>query len=996
MKQILRWAVVLGCYLLHTAVLSAQTSRVTGTVTDAATKEPLVGATVVVPGTNRGAVTDVEGGFAIVLSSGDAQLRITYEGYKAQVVDIAGRSRIEILMEEDAALLEELVVVGYGRQKKSDLTGAVSSLRGADLVKIPSLSPEQALQGKVAGVQVSSPSGAPGAVPVIRVRGVGTFNNASPIFVVDGVILDNISFLNSADIASMEVLKDASATAIYGSRGANGVILVTTKQGKLEQGKPTFSFSAEQSIQRLAKKIDLLNGKEFGAYVNEVVNGTYNNLDALPNTDWQDLIFRTAPLGNYQFSVSGASERQQYYVGVGLFSQQGIIEKSGYDRLSVQMNNSYKLSDRIKIGQTLTIAPFRQKNAPNVTYAAYRAQPVIKPYNPDGSFAEVPGVGNPLADLAYNNNEARGFRTVGNAFAEAEVLRGLTLRSTFGVDYNNAEGRSFTPVFYVSPQQLNEINDLNINNFRSFNWLWENTLNYRFQRGENHRFDILGGYTMQRLRSLIFNIAAQNVISDRKDLWYLNGNNVNPNSIFHGVDANQNYSLLSYLFRINYTLKDKYLLTATFRRDGSSKFIKANRWGNFPSYALGWNLHREAFLEDHPVINNLKLRASWGQIGNEKISYLDQYALIINGVNGVFGRSEGLVPGASFGKNGNPDIRWETTTQSDAGLEIGLWEDKITAELDYYHRLTDDILVELSTPGYTGNGQGVRVRYNAASVRNRGIEFNTAYNGRAGNWKYRVSVLGSTVSNRVRSVGGSSGVDSTLVGGFLGNGQTVTLSKAGQPIGAFFGYQTQGIFQNQAQLDNTPHLSTAGVGDLIYADRNGDGQITTADRIFLGSGIPKFIYGFATEIFWRRFDLAIDFQGQAGNKIYNGKNAVRPDLYNFEATVLDRWTGDGGANQEPRATTGGYNWIPSDRFIQDGSFLRLRSLTFGYTFSGDWLRRAHLREGRAYLRGTNLWTLTRYTGYSPEIGSGDVLSAGIDYGVYPITAVYSAGINFTF
>lgn len=982
--------------MVPAAMLHAQTSKVTGTVSDAVTKELLVGATVVVPGTNRGAVTNIDGAFAITLSPGDAQLRITYEGYKAQVINIAGRDRIDILLEEDAALLEELVVVGYGKQKKSDLTGAVSSVRGADLVKIPALSPEQALQGKVAGVQISSPSGAPGAVPVIRVRGVGTFNNASPIFVVDGVILDNISFLNSADIASMEVLKDASATAIYGSRGANGVILVTTKQGKLDQGKPTFAFSAEQSVQRLAKKIDLLNGKEFGAYVNDVVNGTYNNLDALPNTDWQDLVFRTAPLGNYQFSVSGASDRQQYYVGVGLFSQQGIIEKSGYDRLSIQMNNSYKLTDRIKIGNTLTIAPFRQKNAPNVTYAAYRAQPVIKPYNPDGSFAEVPGVGNPLADLAYNNNESRGFRSVGNAFAEAELLKGLVLRSTFGVDYNTAEGRAFTPVFYVSPQQLNEINDLNINNFRSFNWLWENTLNYRFQKGENHRFDVLGGYTMQRLRSLILNIAAQNVISDREDLWYINSNNVNPNSIFHGVDANQNYSLLSYLFRINYTLKEKYLLTATFRRDGSSKFIKANRWGNFPSFALGWNLHREAFLENHPVISNLKMRASWGQIGNEKISYLDQYALIVNGVNAVFGRSEGLVAGASFGKNGNPDIRWETTTQSDAGLELGLWDDKITAELDYYHRLTDDILVELSTPGYTGNGQGVKVRYNAASVVNQGIEFNTAYNGRAGAVKYRISALGSTVSNRVRNVGGSSGVDSTLVGGFLGNGQTVTLSKEGQPIGAFFGYETNGIFQNQAQLDNTPHLSTAGVGDLIYADRNGDGQITTADRVFLGSGIPRFIYGFAGEVFWKKFDFAIDFQGQTGNKIYNGKNAVRPDLYNFEATVLDRWTADGSSNKEPRATTGGYNWIPSDRFIQNGSFLRLRSLTLGYTFAGNWLRRAHLREGRVYLRGTNLWTLTRYTGYSPEIGSGDVLSAGIDYGVYPITAVYSAGFHFTF
>ncbi len=989
--SLLLWALV-----AFSTNLFAQDIKITGTVTDAQYGDPLIGVSVLVPGSSIGTVTDLDGRYSLTVRPTDKQLSFSYTGYTSLLVEINGRTEINVRLNEQTDLLREVVVVGYGTQKKSDLTGAVSSVRGADLTKIPSPSAEQALQGKVAGVQVSSASGAPGSVPVIRVRGVGTFNNASPIFVVDGVILDNISFLSAADIASMEVLKDASATAIYGSRGANGVIIITTKQGTQQGGKPGYAFSVEYGIQHLAKKIDLLSSREFGAYVNEITPGSYNNLDALPNTDWQDLIFRDAALGNYQFSVSGASDRQQYYVGVGLFHQEGIIEKSNFNRLTVKLNNTYKLSEKIRIGNNLTLAPFQQKNAPNVTYAAYRAQPVIKPFNADGSFAEVPGVGNPLADIAYTNNDNRGIRTVGNVYADLNLFKGLLFRSSFGIDLNFAEGRSFTPVFFVSPQQQNEINDLSIYNNRNSNWLWENTLNYQFNAGEKHRFDLLAGYTMQQLRSLLFSVAAQNVISEQENLWYVNNNNINPNSVFHGVDANQNYSLASYLFRLNYTYNDKYLLTATFRRDGSSKFIEKNRWGNFPAFAAGWNIAREPFMEDQRLFNTLKLRASWGQIGNEKISYLDQYALILNGVNAVFGASETMTPGSTFGKNGNPNIRWETTTQTDVGLEIGLFESKITAELDYYHRLTDDILVELSTPGYTGNGQGVKVRYNAASVLNKGFEFNLAYNGRAGDLKYRLAALGSTISNTVQRVGGSSGVDSTLVGGFLGNGQTVTLSQAGLPIGAFYGFQTGGVFQNQAQLDGTPRLSIAEVGDLIFLDQNGDGVINNADRAFIGSPIPKFIFGFSGEMSYKQFDLSIDFQGQTGNKIYNGKEAVRPDLYNFEAHVINRWTGEGSGNEEPRATAGGYNWITSDRFVQDGSFLRLRSLTLGYALPERSLQRLRMSQARFYLRGTNLWTLTKFTGYSPEIGSGDVLSAGIDYGVYPITAIFTGGFNMSF
>lgn len=982
------------CSLFALAV-HAQTRAVSGTVTGADDGQPLIGVNVAVQGSTKGAVTDIDGRFQLMLEPAETVLVISYVGYVTQTVNTSDRAVVDVVMQQDVKTLSDIVVVGYGTQKKSDLTGSVSSVRGSDLTKITSQSAEQALQGKVPGVQVTTPSGAPGSVPVIRVRGVGTFNNASPIFVVDGVILDDISFLNSADIQSMEVLKDASATAIYGSRGANGVVIITTKQGVGKQGIPTVTFGAEYSQQHLAKTISLLNGKEFGAYVNDITPGTYNNLDILPNTDWQDLVFNDAPMMNYELSASGASDKLTYYVGLGYFNQQGIIDKSNYERVSLKLNNTFSLNKNVKIGNNITFAPFSKQNAPNATYAAYRAQPVIAPFNPDGSYAEVPGVGNPLADIEYTNNYERGLRMVGNIFGEVYFAKHFTFRSSFGTDLNYNESRSFTPVFYVSPQQQNEVNDLFVGNSHIASWLWENTLNYNRDFGK-HSIDALGGYTMQNITSEFLGASGQNILGDAENLWYLNPDNILVSSISNGVDPDNNYSMISYLFRLNYTYDGRYLLTATFRRDGSSKFALDNRWGNFPSFAAGWNISREKFMEGVTAISNLKLRASWGIIGNEKISYLDQYALVVNQQNAVFGQNEILIPGSTYGKTGNPDLKWESTTQTDVGLEIGFLKNRLTAEIDYYSRTTDDILVELSTPGYTGNGEGVKVRYNAGSVLNRGFDFSTAWTDDVGDFHYRIVVLGSTVHNEVLSVGGNSGVDSTLVGGQLGNGQTVTLSKEGWPIGAFYGYEIDGIFQNQDELDSYPHESLAQPGDLRYVDQNGDGKISADDRVYIGSPIPDLIYGFSAEGGWKGITLALDFQGQVGNDIYNGKEAVRPDLYNFEHHVVDRWTGDGTSNTEPRATAGGVNWLPSTRFIQSGSFLRLRSATISYDLPEKIASKMLMKQARIYLRGTNVFTSTKFTGYTPEIGSGDVLSNGIDLGVYPITAVYSIGLNVTF
>jgi TonB-linked SusC/RagA family outer membrane protein len=995
--------------MLTGQAIYGQQRTVTGKVTAGDTGETLPSVNVVIKGTTTGVISDFDGNYSIEVGSPDDVLVFGFMGYLDKEVRVGDQTDIDVELELETMGLEELIVVGYGKVRKSDLTGSVSTVKTDELTRITASSPEQGLQGKVAGVQITSTSGAPGAVPIVRVRGVGTFGNSSPIFVVDGMILDDISFLNSADIESMEILKDASATAIYGSRGANGVIMITTKSGLAGGGKPQISFSAEYGIQTLASKIDLLNGREFAIISNEIRAGSYNNIDAVPNTDWQDLVFNPAPKQNHQLSVSGEGDISRYYMGIGYFNQDGIIDKSNFQRISLKLNNVYKFAEFFEVGNNITIAPYSQQNAPSVTYSVYRAQPLLEPYYDDGSYAVVYNVGNPLADLENSNNLNKGVRAVGNIYAQAILAEAFTLKSSFGIDAGYHKRESFTPAYTVynpdgtASQQDNTYSDLNKGTTENMTWLWENTINYDVSFGE-HRLNAVAGYTMQSVSSEFFSLSGQNILRDDPSFWYINpsyivdpANNIDMiQSIFNGVDAGQYYSMMSFLFRTNYTFQDKYIVTMTFRRDGSSKFSKENRFSNFPAFAAGWNIGREAFMQDISFLSSMKLRASWGMIGNDKITYYDRYARVQSDIISVLGTPDMAYPAASYGKSGNPDLKWETTSQTDVGLEIGLFNNKLTGEFDYYQRVTDDILVSLSTPGHLGNGLGQRVRYNAASVLNRGFEFMLNYREVKNNFSYNVKVLGSTVYNEVLNIGGNSGVDSTLVGGYLGNGQPVTLSRVGLPIGAFYGYVTDGIFQTEAELNSYPHLSQAGVGDLRFVDTNDDGELNGNDRAYIGSPVPDFIYGFSFGIESRGFDLSIDLQGVVGNEIFNGKEVVRPDPYNFEQHVMDRWTGENTSETEPRPSFGGYNYLPSDRFIQSGSFLRLRNVSLGYSLPETLVQRISAVRARIYIKGSNIYTLTKFTGYTPEIGSGDVLSNGIDNGIYPVTAVYSVGLNLTF
>ncbi len=632
---------------------SGQDRTITGTVASSDTKETLPGTSIVVKGTTQGTVTDIDGKYSIAVPSADAVLVFSFIGYLTQEVIVGEQNAINVNLDPDKVTLDEIVVIGYGTIKKSDLTGSVSSIKSDDITKITAVNPMQSLQGRVSGVQITSSSGAPGDNPIVRIRGVGTFNNSSPIYVVDGVILDDISFLNAADIASMEVLKDASATAIYGSRGANGVIMVTTKRGTAGQEKTIFNFTGEYGIQRLAKKIDLLDGKEFATIYNEIDPGTYNNTDLVPNTDWQDLVFDVAPIQNYQLSASGASKAMQYYIGVGYFNQKGIIEKSSYERVTVKFNNIYNLTSFLNLGTNISVMPFKQEIAPDVTYAAYRAQPVLEPYYPDGSYGVVLNVGNPLASIEYSNNFRKGTRAVGNLYADIKILNGLNFKSSYGIDgaYNKAQ--NFTPAYTVNnpdgtaSQQQNVLSDLTKASNDVFSWLWENTLSYNKEIGK-HSINAVGGYTMQKTTTEEIKVEGANIIRNGENFWYINpsyiydpNNDVNTISkISNTVDQNLYYSMISYLFRINYSYYNKYILTATFRSDGSSKFSQENRYSYFPSFAVGWNLSEENFMKNINFLNKLKLRASWGQVGNEKIDYYARYSRVQSNLTAIFGSND--------------------------------------------------------------------------------------------------------------------------------------------------------------------------------------------------------------------------------------------------------------------------------------------------------------------------------------------------------------------
>ncbi len=986
---------LLGFLLCITTIGMAQKISISGIVTDVTDGTTLIGVNVLVKNTANGDVTDIDGTYTIEAEKNDV-LQFSYIGYKTLEISIDGRTEINIQMTSDSETLDEIVVVGYGVQRKSDLTGAVATVKAEEISRIPTASVAQALQGKVAGVQITPVSGEPGAGAIIRIRGVGTLNDASPLFVVDGMLLDDINFLNPSDVASVEILKDASATAIYGSRGANGVIIISTKKGEI--GKDAvFEFSSYYGSQSLVKKIDLVNAQQFATLANEVAENEGTGLPfADPSifgegTDWQDEIFQTAPMMNYQLGVSGGSEKMTYNVSANYFKQEGIVKGSDFQRFAIRINNQYNLKSWAKMGHNISLIRKTAEINANVIANAYRADPTVAAIDTAGNFGNTSiraSVANPTAQIEYNNNTNKGSRVVGNLYLDLSFLKNFTFRTNFGLDFEQQQAKSFTPTFFVSAIQQNDETRLSLYGDRTQSWLWENTITYQ-NEWTDHRINILAGMTAQEFQFENFGGSRTGIPGESEELFFLSAGEIDGQTNFNGGFE---WSLLSYLFRTNYVLKDRYLFTASLRADGSSKFGSNNRYGYFPSAAVGWNVMQEDFMTDLSFIDRLKFRASWGIIGNEKIGAYAGRAVVSSNLNAVFGAQEALNFGASIITLANPEIKWEETTQTDIGLEIGLLDNKLTAEIDYYNRVTDGILIDVPIPDYVGSANNPVV--NAAKVKNSGFDFNLTWRETRGKVAYQFGLVASTVNNEVLELGEGK---SEIFGGDLGvGGKLGTRTVIGSPIGSYYGYMTDGIFQNEEEIQASPTIGDEQPGDLRFVDVNGDGEITTDDRTNLGSPIPDFIYGFNLGGEYAGLDFSIEFNGQSGNKLINAKKMARFGTYNFETSFLDRWTGEGTSDSEPRVTNGGHNYNVSDQFIEDGSFFRLRNIQLGYSLPQRLLERVHLGKFRVYVSATNLKTWAKYSGYTPEITSGSVLSVGIDQGVYPISKTILGGVNITF
>jgi TonB-linked SusC/RagA family outer membrane protein len=995
--------------LFYSLNIFAQKIAIKGKVFDGA--EPLVGASIYEKGTTNGSVTDLDGQYQL---SADAKgtLVCSYVGYNVIEIPINGQSTIDFNLQTAAQALQEVVVVGYGTQRKSDLTGSVSGVKGKDITSIATPSVTQALQGKVSGVLVTPENGEPGKGAVIRIRGTGTLNNSNPFFVVDGMLLDNANFLNPNDIESIEVLKDASATAIYGSRGANGVIIITTKKGSAKNA--TIGVSAYYGTQELGKKIALTNASEYAKLRNLAAKAfnqpaPFANPDALgEGTDWQNEIFRKAPIQNLNLSARGGTDVMTYSISGDYLKQDGILKNGDFERLSLRINNEYKLNNFIKVGHNIALVNEKRHIAPGTLYNAYYAAPTVSPKDSSGAFGNTTSdgsVANPTAQIYYERyNDNQIFRNVGNAYIDISPIAGLTYRANFGLDLANFSSRRFLPVFRVTDIHKNEVNFIEGANKKFTNQLWENTLTYDKTWGK-HRFTLLGGYTIQsnkdyevRSRATDLPKDVNNMDGDIEDLLYLRVGTKG----FTTVDEVSNlWRMMSYLFRANYTFNEKYLLTASYRRDGSSKFGANRRYGNFPSVALGWRIKEEPFLKDLIWLSNLKLRGSWGIIGNDKISEEAKSPPVTDRLDAIFGQDEKFNSGASVTRLANPDLHWEETHQTDIGFELGILNNRLTAEIDWYNRKTIDILADLPIPAFIGAQDPPTV--NAAQVLNTGWDINVMWRDKIQkDFNYQIGFIVSTVKNEVLKL--SEGREEIFGGGVGEGGKLGTRTVVGSQIGAYYGYKVAGVYQNAEQINSLPKrpnetpLKDVFPGDLIYADLDNDGVITTKDRTYLGSAIPNLIFSCNIGADFKGVDFSVQLNGVRGNKVLNAKRIARFSTGNFEKTFLNGWTAEGSSNFEPRVTIGGRNYEVSERFLEDGSFTSIRNAQIGYTLPLSIAHKLKLQNLRIYAAATNLKMWTNYSGYTPEIvnGSTDVFSVGIDRGVYPVAKTINFGINATF
>ena len=1010
----------------------------TGQVIDS-NNMPLPGVSVVIKGTTVGTITDFDGNYSLNTELSDSKVLVfSYIGFKTQEIIVDGKSVINVLMEEDTSLLDEVVVVGYGTQKKSVITGAISGVKQTELEDLPITRVEQTLQGRVSGVTIAATSGQPGSNSTVRVRGITTLGFNEPLWVVDGVVVDSggIGFLNQSDIESVEVLKDAASQAIYGARAAAGVILITTKKGK--SGKLNVNVNSYTGVSSASRQLDLLNAREYATLLNEkYVNGGGTIQITDPSslgegTDWQSVIFNNSAMrSQHELSLSGGNDVSKFYASFGYNKQEGIVmsDISNYTRKNIRLNSTHEISDKLRFGQTLGYSNEKNVGIGNTnsefggplssainldpTTPIVETDPIFAgqaPYTNEGIWRDNNGnpygISNFVAQemsnpLAYQKTRLGNYgwsdNFVGNTFVEYEPIEGLKLRSTVGAKLANWGYKSFTPVSYLNAATIVNQNNISRGTNRGLGWNLENTISYS-KKIKDHNFSVLLGQGVYADNITFgesvtyYDIPVDNY-SDASFNFSVPQEQINASS-YEGVE----HRVTSLFSRLTYDFDEKYLLTAIFRRDGSSRFGSNNKFGFFPSFSAGWVPSREEFWNDNDVVNQLKIRGGFGVTGSDNIGDFQYLSTIGGGRNYTIGIPGSIVIGNSPNAPSNPDLKWEETSQLNIGFDTRLFND-ISLSFDWYKKTTTGILQNIAIPGYVGAiGDPVG---NVADMDNIGYDIELGYNKSFGEFDLSFNGNVSYVENEVTHLG--NGVD------FLSGGASIqstnfpiTRTQVGQPVNSFYGFKTNGIFQNQAEIDN--YVSSNGTiiqpnaqpGDFKWVDMDDDGDIDSDDRGFLGSSLPKFTFGFSLNLDYKNFDFFMFCQGASGNKIFQGLRRLDIVNANYQTAALGRWVGEGTSNTHPRLTTNDTNnnfSNPSDFYLEDGDYLRLKTIQIGYSLPESVLDKLGIDKLRVYYTAENLLTFTKYSGYDPEIGGGIF---GIDRGYYPQAVTNQLGINLQF